>query len=236
MIDDFDSGFVPARFEPVPLFDRFGVQRVYYKGKAPKQEETAEEKALADVAGEKWARYQSVGVPAQDKYIQRVNDMRTDGANQVARGHAASATMAEFTQPTLRSITQPGVNPGRMKAGLFDMAVERAKAVGDNTVGASLSQEDSAVGGLQSIVQMGQGQSSTAQAGMSDLASAASSKARDDAMTKFNDRAARNAALGTLAGAAGQGYMNKAQAQKAWLKKSNAESGFAGLGDTDPFA
>ncbi len=234
MIDDFD--FVPARFEPVPLFERFGMQRVFYKGDAPKQEETAEEKALAQVASEKWARYQSVGVPAQDKYIQRVNDMRTDGANQVARGHAASATMAEFTQPTLRTITQPGVNPGRMKAGLFDMAVERAKAVGDNAVGASLSQEDAAIGGLQSVVEMGQGQSSTAQAGMSDLASAASAKASDDAVNKFNDRAARLAAVGTLAGAAGQGYMNNAQAKKAWFKKSNAESGFAGLGDTDPFA
>jgi hypothetical protein len=187
----------PPRFQPMARFHKFGAQRVFYKGSAPQQKETEQEKALAQVASEQWARYKEVGIPARDAFFKRVEESGTEPANSFARGTAASATTANYGTLGTSAPAKSG----------FTLAMARAKDGAENTQGASLSQEDMHVGGLQDIVSMGQGDPTQARAGLSDLAQRAASKAGNDAAIQYNDRAAKAAAAGTLTGAAGQLYM-----------------------------
>lgn len=225
MIELLDGCLIePPRFKPMARFEKFGCQRVFYKGSAPQQKETEQERALAEVANEQWQRYKQVGVPAREQFFKRVDDSGTEAANTFARGTAASATAAKYGDAGLKTVKP---------AGQFGLALARAKDTADNTIGASLSQEDAHAGGLQNIVAMGQGQATQATAGLSDLAQAAQQKATMDVTNQYNNRAGNMAAAGTLAGAVGQGYFGDKKAN--WLAKSNAESGFGeSLGRRDP--
>lgn len=196
----------PPRFQPMARFHKFGAQRVFYKGSAPQQKETEQERALAEVASEQWARYKEVGIPAREEFFKRVNDSGTEPANTFARGAAASATSAKYGELGLK--TRP--------AGQFGLAMARARDAETNTMGASLSQEDMHVGGLQDVVSMGQGEATQARAGLSDLAVQASQKATMDATNQYNHRAGNMAAAGTLIGAGVQANMGSKKGL-SWL-------------------
>lgn len=197
----------PPRFQPMARFHKFGCQRVFYKGDAPQQKETEQERALAEVASEQWARYKEVGIPAREEFFKRVNDSGTEPANTFARGAAASATSAKYGELGLK--TRP--------AGQFGLAMARARDAETNTMGASLSQEDMHVGGLQDVVSMGQGEATQARAGLSDLAQQASQKATMDATNQYNHRAGNMAAAGTLIGAGVQANMGSKRSGLNWL-------------------
>jgi hypothetical protein len=189
-------------FKPLKLFERFGMQRVFYKGKAPKQKETEQERALAEVAAQKWARYKDVGVKAENAYMGKVNEMGAEASNQFARGIASSASAAKSNNisPLARIAPATGANSGAAKASQFDNAMAGALSGADNTMGAALSREDQHAGGIQSVVAMGQGQSAEAQSGLTDLAISANRKASQDSIERFNNHAANMNAAGTLVG------------------------------------
>ena len=237
MIDLLDGCLIePPRFQPMARFHKFGAQRVFYKGSAPQQKETEQEKALAEVANEQWARYKEVGIPAREAFFKTVNDSGTEPANTFARGAAASATKAKYGG---LNMVKPGVgasSPANTSGG-FTLAMARAKDTAGNTQGASLSQEDMHVGGLQDTVSIGRGEATQASAGLSDLAIRANQKATQDVTNQFNNRAANMSAAGTLAGAGAQLYGGGLNDKKAWQKKTNAQYGFGdSLGSSDPFA
>ena len=201
MNHDFDCE--PAHFKPVSLFDKCGGHRVFYKGKAKQAPETEQERALAEVAREKWARYQDIGVKAENAFMGKVDAMGTEASNQFARGLAASATNAKFSdrpQPQKAGLGV-GLNSGAAKNDMFGKAMARAEAGAENTMGAALTREDQHAGGIRQVVAMGQGQSAQAQSGLTDLASSANQKAASDAVNDFNSRAANMEAAGTLVGA-----------------------------------
>lgn len=207
MIDLLDGCLIePPRFQPMARFHKFGAQRVFYKGSAPQQKETEQEKALAEVANEQWARYKEVGIPAREAFFKTVNDSGTEPANTFARGTAASATKAKYGGLNMVKPGAGAASPANTSGG-FTLAMARAKDTADNTQGASLSQEDMHVGGLQDIVAMGRGQATQARAGLSDLAVQANQKATQDATNQFNNRAANMSAAGTLVGAGAQAYL-----------------------------
>lgn len=238
MIDLLDGHLIEApRFKPMARFYKFGCQRVFYKGDAPEQKETEQERALAEVANEKWSRFKEVGAKAQDDYMGKVKDMGTEASSKFARGAAASATAAEFSKAPL--LTRPGLSLASpaVKSSMLGLALDRAKSSGENTMGAALSREDQHAGGVQSVVAMGEGESAAAQSGISDVAGMAAQKAGLDAVEKFNSRAAKMSAAGTLVGAGLQGLGEPYLKKKAWHRKTNAEYGFGdSLGSSDPFA
>lgn len=208
-------------------------------GKTPKQEITEEERALAEVAAQKWERYKTAFAPAQEAYMAKVDALGTPQVNRYARGAASSSVTAQASQrPGLRLAASRGLNlnSGSVLADMADTARDTQSVATDTTLGAQLSAEDAYAGGLQAVAAMGQGQSSQAQAGMSDLARIASDEARTKLQTKLQERQARKELIGTLAGAATQAYGSNQAAKKAWFKNSNAQSGFSSLGDSDPFA
>lgn len=208
MIELLDGCLIePPRFQPMARFHKFGCQRVFYKGDAPQQKETEQERALAEVASEQWGRYKEVVIPAREAFFKRVDDSGTEPANKFARGAAASATTAKYG----------GLGLATPAAKQFGLAMARAKDTTSNTQGASLSQEDMHVGGLQDVVAMGQGEATQASAGLSDLAVQASQKATMDATNQYNHRAGNMAAAGTLIGAGVQANMGSKKSGLSWL-------------------
>lgn len=206
MIDDFEAN----RFKPLVRFHKGGAQRVFYKGGSAKQQPTEQEKALNDVAIEKWKMHQQTDVPAQNYYMDRVKELGSDGAQSFARGVGGSSASAEFGKaPVFKQVTPGGVNvnSGAAKGSLLRLANRAGKSATDSINGAGLSQADRQVGGLQSVMAIGEGQSTTAQAGLSDLAVQANHKAAADAENEFNSRAATRSAAGTLMSVGGMAYM-----------------------------
>lgn len=229
MIDDYLIE-VP-RFEPLARFHRGGAARVFYKGSS-KQKPTAEEYALAEVANKRWADYKQNTVPAQDKYMKTVDNMGTEEANQAARGIAGSAVSAKYSEaekPTLGLVGRRGlnVNSGAAKASLAKLTTDQGTAAAEAIDGASLSQEDQHIGGLQSVTAMGRGQASGAQSGLTNLAQSAAAAASNKAVSDFNSNAATLEAAGTLAGAYG-----KYKYPKGFAKPSAAGMTDAGSAET----
>jgi hypothetical protein len=199
------------RFVPCSLFEKFGIQRVFYKGKDPKVRETKQEVALAEVAEKKWQYYKDTFRPLEDEYMKQVGDMDSDGARQFATGTAASATTAAFGDAHKRmesSLQDQGVNPnsGKYKTSVMGLADAEAMSSADNKSRALTSQEDAYVGGLTNVSAIGRGQSTTAQAGLSDLARSSSTKAASDAGNAYNNRASLINAAGSVFGAGAEKY------------------------------
>jgi len=202
------------------LQNQLGRINLFCKGDAPSVKETQEEKAYAEVASDKWRYYQDNFRPLEDAYMDDVNSLNTDGARDFASGAAASSTAAAFDearQGTSQALTSAGINPasGRYQSAMSGLRDAEGMASTENRAMAKNSVDDSYVGGLQNISAIGRGQSTTTQAGLSDLASSASSKAASDAYGAFNKQAANINAVGSLAGAGIYAYGNNQQSSQS---------------------
>lgn len=197
-----DIGVEPG-FRHMPLL--LGRLNLYCKGDAPSVKETQEEKAFADIAAQKWKYYQDNFKPLEQAYMDDVNSLNTDGARDFASGVAGSATTAAYGEAANRaakSLADVGINPasGKFQATMGEIATDQGAASSENQAMAKNSVDDQYVVGLQNISAIGRGQSTTAQAGLSDLASSAANKAAGDAYSSFNNKAATLNAVGTVAG------------------------------------
>mgnify|MGYP005850792897 CR=1 FL=1 len=205
MFDDPIESDHSTAFEPVAFFHRFGAQKVFYKGKAPKQKETAEEKAFADVSRKRWEHYKNTYRPLENKFIDSVDEQNSEGSFQFARGNAASSTRAAFetTREGQRdNLQKSGVNPnsGKYKTEVAGLADAEARSSADTQGRAQTSQQDDYIRGVQNVQAIGRGQATNAQAGMGNMAGIAQREAASDARNEFNDRAARNSAVGSVVG------------------------------------
>lgn len=201
------------RFVSCALFEKFGIQRVFYKGDAPEVKETKEEQALAEIAGAKWNYYQDNYKPIENEYMKRVDSMDTDGAYDFVSGAAASATSAAFAEPKTRmqeDLRSAGINPnsGKFKASMTSLSDAQGLSSADSISRATVDQQDQFVQGVSNISAMGKGQATTAQNGASDVAGLSASKAQDDAANAWNNKSARNSAMGAVAGAGASVFAN----------------------------
>ncbi|WP_157497748.1 hypothetical protein [Gilvimarinus chinensis] len=211
----FDDTLTPdpmeerAHFKPVSLFNRFGAQKVYYKGDAQEVEETPFEKEAAKVAQERFEYYEENYEPINAEFRKKVDEMDSDGAYGFAEGAARSGTMAKFgeaKQGVMNSLHASGVNPnsGRSKMAMSSLADAEATSAADTSARSLNSQSDEHATGVANVVAIGNGEATQAQQGLSGLAQQSASKAADDAYATHNSKAARNQAIGSLAGAAAQ--------------------------------
>ena len=199
-----DDTFVPSRFEPLPKL--LNGHRLFYKGKADSVKETKEEQALAEVASQKWELYKKDYRPLEDKYMGNVEAQNSDGAHSFAKGVAASATSEAFDdarKKTQTDLNSAGINPnsGHAKLTMAGLSDIQGGSSAEAKARASNSQDDSYVDGLKNIVAIGNNQSTTATAGLSDIAHSANEEASRKAQDAFNNKAAGLSTLGTLAGA-----------------------------------
>ncbi|WP_339898290.1 hypothetical protein [uncultured Gilvimarinus sp.] len=209
------------QFKPVKLFERFGTQRVYYKGDAPEIEETPLEKESAAIAEERFKYYEDNYEPINAAFRDKVDEMDSEGAYKFAEGAArSSATKAssEARENVRTGLAAAGVNPnsGKSKMAMADMADTEGAIASDTSARALNSQSDEHATGVANVVAIGNNQATTAQQGLSSLANTSAAKAKQDAWADWNDKSAKNQAVGTVLGAGAQyvagGGLGSAQA------------------------
>lgn len=162
-------------------------------GGGEKVEETEEEKELAQIASEKWDRYQEAFVPLENEYMAEVDDMGSQQAMDEVTGQAATTVQ--------QGMGDMPANPNRgAPMGGMGRALGSARAGAVTQAGTGLRGQE--IQGKQGLVAMGQGQSAEAMQGLGDVASQAAGEAQQEAFRDFN----RRQAWGNLAGqAAGMG-------------------------------
>ena len=196
--------------------------------------DTPEQRYAAQVAAEKWNFAQSNLAPLEDQYMANVEDMDSAGRMSYIRGRTNQASMDNLSQGLHQvdaQLGQAGINPnsGRWLGTQADFAEQNAQQGGETMGRAEFQQQAEQVKGLQNIVAMGSGESTQAQAGLSDIAATSAADARSDAANNFNRRSANLQLLGAAAGAATSYGMNKfgtAAAPSAGTSQSAGLSGF----------
>lgn len=171
-----------------------------------KVKDTPQQKYLAQVAAEKWNFAQRELAPLENEYMQHVEQMDSADNMSYIRGRtfqAQNQAQSQAGQQAARGLGQGGINPnsGRFQSEMHGIGQDVANAGGEQAGRAQFEQDSQKIRGLQNIVAIGQGQSGTAQAGLSSVAQASASDAISSAQNSFNRRAANLQLLGNLAGA-----------------------------------
>lgn len=176
-----------------------------------KPKETAEERELGRIAIERWNDYQSRFVPVEDQYIADVQ--KTEGDFDFARRSTNAGVQQSFdgAEDGLRSaLTSRGVTPdsGQFRKAMAGVSTDRATSVGTGLNEADLAVDTEHLRGLQSVVQIGQGQAMDALDGMGNVAANATRDSIDRANRSFENRQAGLHLAGTAAGIGTSTYMN----------------------------
>lgn len=156
-------------------------------------DDTEDQKALADIALDRFNRYQNLYVPAENRYISQVQNYdsgsRMDQAGGTAAGNVQQA-FGEGFQQQRSDMAASGINPS---SGMFQSAVgnfgsNMMAASSDNINRSQQSIQDSKVTGMQNVVAMGQGVAGNAMSGLGDAAGYSAEEASRRATNSFNQQ------------------------------------------------
>lgn len=166
-------------------------------GDTPKMKETAYEKALADVAKAKWKDYKRRYVPFEKKAIRDVTDKAT---NRILTDRIAGTVNADLAEQMPLSALPVGVDPssGRVRTALN--ALNKASRGGSAIAEARQAGRDLRVEGLKAAVDIGRGQATEAQLGLTDLASSSVKKKLENAYSDFDERSSTSNMVGSALG------------------------------------
>lgn len=175
--------------------------------------ETAEQKALAEVAMKRWKDYQQKFSPYEDDFMRKVDRLNTDSAFNQAGNMAAASVSNEFSgaiNNTITGMTNAGINPasGMFRRELDKLQVQKAKAQADTVNQAEIGQQDRYTQGISNIVAMGQGQAGEAMGGLGDIANNANRYAANQARSNFANNQDTQAAVGGVIGAGARYGLN----------------------------
>lgn len=192
-----------GHFQPIRPF---ALRELRFKGGDNKIEDTEEQKALAEIAVERWQSYQTDFVIAENNYIDEMVDYDKDSRIDNLEGSAAAETKAAFSVGRERDIdemTSSGVNPnsGVFKKAIDTNAANLAAIQTSNVARTGQAVQDQKVQGMKNVVAIGNGQSAEALAGMAGIASASANQAIDDAQTDAYKRRSNASAAGFAGGA-----------------------------------
>lgn len=170
--------------------------------------ETALEKELASLTAEKWSRYKTKYVPAENIAIQKATDLpglRRRALNASAVNYGA--TFADAQKQLAPSLGARGAAPG---SGAFDSAqrtfgLDRAQSMSAGNMGVNSAVNNVYANNLGNILAYGSGQSANAQQGLQSVASASQRQALLDAQAAIQ---ARQAIGQSLAAAGTYGLLN----------------------------
>lgn len=168
--------------------------------------DTPEQKALAEVAAQKWNYAQEKLAPLEDAYMEQVGEMTDNGKMSYISGRAMQGQQqatSEAAGQASDQLQQAGVDPssGRYQDEMAGLAMSGAEAGGETAGRAQFEQENQQIAGLQNIVSIGQGEAGRAQQGLGAIAGQSAADARQSAASKFNRRSANLQLLGQVAGA-----------------------------------
>lgn len=182
------------------------------KGTVP---ETDAERALAEIARQRFADYQQRWMPVIQESSRRLTEMAQPDsfvrrqAQAMFGGETASAFDAA-SRKAEQSEWAHGINPasGRAKMRIAGMAADRAAATGIGWSRANQIIEDAYLRGLSALSSAGRGQSSAATDAMSSAASIAQRSAASEAAESASRRAGMYRLAGTGIGMAGAELMS----------------------------
>lgn len=165
--------------------------------------ETAEEQALAKIAAEQWNIHQSKFVPMENEFIKDVQQTPDDYA--YAEGVGASRVQGESSDAVKsyqKVIQSSGAQPGSGKAisAMSGLAAKTGASGAETVTNAHNAVDGLHNRGLMAAVQMGRGQATDAQLGLSKVASDASRNEVNDGYNRFTEGAANQQAVGQAAG------------------------------------
>lgn len=160
-----------------------------------------EEKQLAQIAQERWERYENKFVPAENEYISEIEEINTGHMADKAEGEVTAAAHQSFddsVEKTLAKTAAAGADPssGRWQAQSSGLADARGSSLAKGLQNVHEGLENQELSGLKNVIAMGQGQSSEALSGLGGLAENAAREAQADAQAA----AALDSAQANLAG------------------------------------
>lgn len=177
------------------------------KGTVP---ETEAERALAEIARQRFADFQSRWLPLQAEAASRLRSMAQPDSfeRRTAQGIFGAETARAFTQAE-RGIEARewagGINPasGRAKLRAAGMQADRAAATGIGFSRANQIIEDAYVRGMQALMASGRGQQASAASALGNVGVLAQQAAASDAAAAAANRATGYDLAGTGIGFAG---------------------------------
>jgi len=160
--------------------------------------ETAQEKALADVASREWNRYQDVYVPLENMWLKDIRPSTADYSNVASEASGAIGLRADQAQAGLqRGLFSQGAAPGSGKFLESTGSLNRERGLSSGramTAGTQLV-DDSLYQGLGQAVAVGRGQATEAIGGLGDIATRAVNNSVGD---RFRKRKAKDDTLSTI--------------------------------------
>lgn len=197
--------FRPLKFKKLKLFFKGGGDTSI--------DDTEDQKALANVALNKYNRYQTTFKPIEDDYIGKVTTSNNADNRQRAQNIGAVNTESEFADK-LKQEVQPAIGAGvDVGSGAAVNAInanelQKGEARANNTSMSQQAVQDSEIQGYQQVVGMGNGQATEAINGMSAIASESAAKAQQDAQNDFQKDASQSQAIGGAIGYGVGAYQN----------------------------
>lgn len=171
-----------------------------------KIEETAYEKQLSRIAKEKWDDYQRRWKPFETKAIKDVTGDTTSMERMTA-----GKINADIAQSFQRKAIE-GIDPSSGRAMMIGRTADLAEKAGRSQAMGTQQIRDTKAAGLKAAVDIGRGQSTSSQLGISQAAQTAVQNEISNAYDQFNEGNSYLSALSMAAGAgtawAGSGYPN----------------------------
>ena len=179
--------------------------------------ETAQEKALAEVAAQQYREYRTNGVPLEDAMIQRTEQTAAD-YDKVAGQTNADIQQAgdSLKNQRIASTMESGVDASSGRAIMGSASDSRRVAVAGARAGVKSGQsvEDRELAGKQQMIAIGRGQATDSLNSMRQQAASAAGSAINDARLESESSNATGAAVGAAAGMGIAEYTRPATAQR----------------------
>jgi hypothetical protein len=173
--------------------------------KGDSYKETPEQRELARIAKEQWQHYTKEYVPQEMRYMEMVDNMDTTGARQNLAGKISTATADHYKSANAQAVQEMsarGINPvsGQYQHGVGDTYQEIAQSSGESQQQAQIEFGNRKIGHTQNVVNIGQGQGTSAVSGLNQIAQQSQQTAINDAQNDFKERQATQNMVGTAAG------------------------------------
>ena len=173
--------------------------------------QSAEEKELAAIAVEKWNSNSKMYFDVQNDYIEAVQTGEADYADAAGRTNTANnMAFGEVREDLSQNLFAQNfsADSGRFMGAMTGLSEDQGLTLGTGLNETRMAVENSGLGGLQSVVDMGLGQEAQAFQGMTDIAGQATRDSITRAGRAYDERMGKQHLVGTVLGAGASAYQN----------------------------
>ena len=190
----------------------FALASVRFKSSGDNEiKETADQRALAQIMGQRYAYYKDLYAQpggVEDQYFNAIDQRNTQNYSDRAANIASTSSVDLFNDvfgDAKQAMTSQGIGPssGTFQTALGSIGDNQAKVTSSNVARARQGMGDSYIQGLTNITAMGNGKATDAISGFADIAAQSGERAANNAV---NDHNSRSANIYTGAQLAGAGY------------------------------